>query len=233
MHEIKQAIIMAAGKGERMRPLTNCIPKPLIKVNGTRMIESVIEALLKNEISPIYIVVGYQKELFDYLEKKYKDVQLIENPYFEQANNISSLYAARNHLENTIILDGDQIINNPKVLSKYFEISGYNSVWKDEYTYEWMQIVNNGIVESCLRDGGSCGWQLYSVSRWTEDDGQKLKKLVEQEFEQDPNSNLYWDDLAMFKYRTDFKLGIFEMNEGDVLEIDSFAELQEADPSYR
>ena len=233
MHEIKQAIIMAAGKGERMRPLTNCIPKPLIKVNDTRMIESVIEALLKNEISPIYIVVGYQKELFDYLEKKYKDVQLIENPYFEQANNISSLYAARNHLENTIILDGDQIINNPKVLSKYFEISGYNSVWKDEYTYEWMQIVNNGIVESCLRDGGSCGWQLYSVSRWTEDDGQKLKKLVEQEFEQDPNSNLYWDDLAMFKYRTDFKLGIFEMNEGDVLEIDSFAELQEADPSYR
>ena len=233
MHEIKQAIIMAAGKGERMRPLTNCIPKPLIKVNDTRMIESVIEALLKNEISPIYIVVGYQKELFDYLEKKYKDIQLIENPYFEQANNISSLYAARNHLENTIILDGDQIINNPKVLSKYFEISGYNSVWKDEYTYEWMQIVNNGIVESCLRDGGSCGWQLYSVSRWTEADGQKLKKLVEQEFEQDPYSNLYWDDLAMFKYRSDFKLGIFEMNEGDVFEIDSFAELQEADPSYR
>ena len=216
-----------------MRPLTNCIPKPLIKVNDTRMIESVIEALLKNEISPIYIVVGYQKELFDYLEKKYKDIQLIENPYFEQANNISSLYAARNHLENTIILDGDQIINNPKVLSKYFEISGYNSVWKDEYTYEWMQIVNNGIVESCLRDGGSCGWQLYSVSRWTEADGQKLKKLVEQEFEQDPYSNLYWDDLAMFKYRSDFKLGIFEMNEGDVFEIDSFAELQEADPSYR
>jgi len=232
MNEIKQAIIMAAGKGERMRPLTNSVPKPLIKVNGVRMIESVINALHLNNISPIYVVIGYQKELFAYLETKYEDVFLIENPYFDQANNISSLYAAREHLENSIILDGDQLIKNPKVLSKIFMRSGYNSVWKEGYSGEWMQTVKNGIVESCSRNGGTNAWQLYSVSRWTKEDGMKLKNIVEKEFEKDPNSNLYWDDLAMFKYRTDFKLGIFEMNEDDVIEIDSYEELQKVDSSY-
>lgn len=232
MHTVEQAIIMAAGKGERMRPLTNTVPKPLIKVNGIRMIESVIQALKDNDISPIYIVVGYQKELFSYLEKKYEDLHLIENPYYEQANNISSLYVTRDHLENAIILDGDQIINNPSVLSKEFKTSGYNSVWKNEHTSEWLQTVENDKVISCSRNGGIKGWQLFSVSRWTKEDGKKLKKIVAKEFEAHPTSNLYWDDLALFKYSNDFELGIYEMNTGDVIEIDSFHELQEIDPSY-
>ena len=58
MNTVKRAIIMAAGSGERMHPLTLEIPKPLIPVNGVRMIESVIEGLLANNIREIYIVVG-------------------------------------------------------------------------------------------------------------------------------------------------------------------------------
>ena len=95
MHQASKAIIMAAGKGERMHPVTEKTPKPLIRVKGQRMIESVIEALRRNGITEIYIVVGYLKEQFEELAEQWPGVQLIENPYYETCNNISSLYAAR------------------------------------------------------------------------------------------------------------------------------------------
>ena len=61
-HIVNCAIVMAAGKGERMHPLTLTTPKPLILVNGERMIDSVIHALHQNGIFEIYAVVGYLTE---------------------------------------------------------------------------------------------------------------------------------------------------------------------------
>ena len=53
MYEVKHAIIMAAGMGNRMQPLTLETPKPLIKVNGNRMIDTSIRALHANGIHEI------------------------------------------------------------------------------------------------------------------------------------------------------------------------------------
>ena len=66
-HKAERAIIMAAGKGKRMQPLTLETPKPLIKVNGVRMIDTIIRGLHANGITEIYVVVGYLKEKFSEL----------------------------------------------------------------------------------------------------------------------------------------------------------------------
>lgn len=229
MNHVERAIILAAGKGERMRPVTNDLPKPLVKVNGTRMIDSIISALRKNGINDIYIVVGYLKEKFEYLNGI---ATIIENPYYEACNNISSLYVARNYLENSIILDGDQLILNPDILSGEFERSGYNAVWTDSKTDEWLLRLENGIIKSCSRTGGSKGWQLYSVSRWSKPDGKRLKEHVKNEFERG-NRQIYWDDVALFCHPDEYELGIKEMLFGDILEIDNYSELVDIDPSYK
>ncbi len=214
-----------------MQPLTLSVPKPLVKVKGTRMIDGIIAALHANGITEIYIVVGYKKEQFEYL-KSIEGITLIDNPFFDRANNIASLYCARKYLEDAIVLDGDQIIVNPKVLRADFEKSGYNAVWTEEPTKEWLMQVENNRVISCSRNGGNLGWQLFSVSRWTKEDGERLRDCLEREFVQHKNCDIYWDDLALFIYPDDFDLGIMKMQLGDVIEIDDLQELATIDESY-
>lgn len=232
LQTVKRAIIMAAGRGERMRPLTLATPKPLIRVNGERMIDSVIHALHQNGIFEIYVVVGYKKELFAGLEEEYPGLKLIENPDYDRSNNIASLYFAREFLSDCIILDGDQIIRNPAVLSPEFKRSGYNAVWTNEETSEWLLTVKGGVITHCSRTGDKGGWQLYSISRWSAEDGEKLRRHLELEFEEKKNTGIYWDDVPIFCHPEEYELGIREMSQDDVVEIDTLEELAAQDPGY-
>lgn len=232
-NHVRRAIIMAAGTGNRMHPVTLHTPKPLIRINGERMIDSVIKALHANGIEEIYVVTGYLKEQFRDLPEQYPGLSLIENPYYDTCNNIASLYVAREHLGDCMILDGDQIVYNPRILNPEFTLSGYSCVYTDEPTDEWLMEVKDGIVTSCSRTGGSHGWQLFSVSRWTKEDGMKLKAHLEEEFEIKKNRQIYWDDVAMFCHPEDYTLGIYPMNREDLIEIDSFEELTHIAPEYK
>ena len=69
MHRIERAIIMAAGKGERMHPLTEKTPKPLIRVRGKRMIETVIEALCQKDESGTKLRPTNDDVTYDYTFK--------------------------------------------------------------------------------------------------------------------------------------------------------------------
>lgn len=233
MNKITRAIIMAAGKGTRMHPITETLPKPLIRVHGKRMIDTIIEALHENGIYEIYVVVGYLKEAFQNLPNEIKGITLIQNPYFDTCNNISSLYVAKDYISNAIIIDGDQIVTDSTILSSEFENSGYNCVWQENDSKEWMLTLDDHYkVLSCSRIGGNHAWQLYGISRWTKEDGIKLKELLELEFKEKKNTQIYWDDIAMFEHFDEFNLQGYPMHAGGVKEIDSLDELIEEDSSY-
>lgn len=232
MYKVERAIIMAAGIGSRMQPVTLTTPKPLVRVNGVRMIDTVIQGLHNNGIYEIYVVVGYLKEQFYDLEKEYPGLTIIDNPYYDQCNNIASLYVARDYIENAIILDGDQIIYHDSILCPQFKRSGYNCIWTDSPTDEWVLTLENDVVCGCSRTGGSHGWQLFSISRWNAEDGKKLMKHLEIEFEEKKNRDIYWDDVALFCYPQEYQLGIIEMKQGDIIEVDNYSELVALDSTY-
>lgn len=233
MHQAKRAIILAAGAGERLFPITKTIPKPLVKVHGQRMIDSAIMALRVNGIEEIYVVVGYLKEKFSGLEELYPGLSLIENPYYNSCNNISSLYVAKEHLSDVIIMDADQIINQRNVLLPYFEKSSYCCFWQeDEKTTEWILEVEGDEVKNCLPSGGKIGWQLQSVSFWSAEDGKKLQKDIEDIFITQNRTEIYWDDIALNVNPSNYDLGIRQISQGDIVEIDSLDELTAYDSSY-
>ena len=119
------------------------------------------------------------------------------------------------------------MLRNSAVLSPEAERSGYNAVWREQETREWlMELDDQGIVSGCSRTGGSRGWQLYSVSRWSREDGLQLAQDVAEAFEAG-KKDIYWDDVPFFVHPEHYRLGIRAMTAGDVTEIDSIEELKQ------
>lgn len=242
MNQVKRAVIVAAGIGTRMRPVTDAMPKPLVPVHGVRMIDTIIGGLHENGIYEIYVVVGYLKEKFAELPEQYPGLTLIENPDYNDANNISSLYYAREHLEDAVILDGDQVILDPKILRPEFQRSGYCCFYSHVPTKEWVLTLEepekklcpeDRVVVSCSRTGGPEGWELHSVSFWSKEDGARLRSHLELEYMGKRNRDIYWDDVALFCHREEYQLGIRPIEREQLLEIDSLEELAQYDPAYQ
>ena len=213
--------------GTRLKPATDDTPKPMVKVNGVRIIDTVIDALHANGINEIHIVTGYLAGRFSEVKQKYPDVDILYNPYYATRNNISSMFVAREYLQNAICVDGDQIIYNPEILSPYFDYSGYAGSLLHDETDEWvMQTDELGIVTSASI-GGNHGWQLFGISRWTSEDGLKLKRYIEEEYLVKKNYDIWWDNIPLFIHPEDFKLKVRRIMKGDLKEIDNFYELIE------
>ena len=101
-HRVDNAVIMAAGLSKRFAPVNAYCPKGLTLVKGEVLIERQIRQLQEAGITDIYVVVGYKKELFYYLEDKY-DIKIIENNQFNTKDNTESLYLVKDILRNTYI----------------------------------------------------------------------------------------------------------------------------------
>ena len=78
-YRAKRAVFIAAGFGSRLVPITLNTPKSLIRVKGERIIDSMLDAVIKAGIEEIIIVRGYLSEQFDQLLYKYPNIKFIEN----------------------------------------------------------------------------------------------------------------------------------------------------------
>lgn len=232
MEKIQRAIILAAGEGSRLRPVTLTTPKPLIQVNGVRLIDTGIEALKRNGIHEIYIVTGYKKELFYDIYKNDPEIKILENTNYLLGNNITSLYVARDHLAGAFIMEGDLRIYNDAILNVNIEKSGY-CVSRPRKVSEWALKVEDNTIVSCDVTGATGEFRLWGVSMWTEEDGTKLSKLVRSYVEDIGDWSIYWDELALFKYNNQFDLGIRTIQDEDIIEIDTFEELKSIDSHYQ
>lgn len=144
-YRVKRAVIIAAGFGSRLVPVTLNTPKPLVRVNGKRIIDGIIDALLAAGIDDIVIVRGYLSEQFDQLLYKYPMIRFIENPAYNEANNISSAMCARYLLSEAYVCEADLLISNPAIIKKYNYRSNFLGIKKDR-TDDWCFDVVDGII---------------------------------------------------------------------------------------
>ena len=129
-YRAKRAVFIAAGFGSRLVPVTLDTPKPLVFVNGKRMIDGLIDACINAGINDIYVVRGYLGEKFDGLLSKYPMIKFIDNPMYNTANNISSAFCARELLCNSYVFEADLLISNEKIIVPYHYTSDFLAIKK-------------------------------------------------------------------------------------------------------
>lgn len=229
-YKVERAIFIAAGFGSRLVPITLNTPKPLIRVNGKRIIETMLDAVLRAGIEEIYIVRGYLADNFDILLKDYPMIKFIDNLSYNEANNISSAMAVRELFGNSYVFDGDLILYNQDLVSPYQYSSNYLGIPK-ERTDDWCLKTRNGKVTGMHLGGRNC-YHMFGVSYWTKEDGAKFKKHIQEVYYSPGGKERYWDQVILDYHIDEYDVTVRECSHSDIVEIDTFRELKELDSTY-
>ncbi len=229
-YRAKRAVFIAAGFGSRLVPITFNTPKPLVRVHGKRIIDGLIDACLAAGIEEIYIVRGYLAEQFDQLLYKYPMIRFLENPVYNEANNISSSMVARYMLSNAYVFEADLLISNPAIIKKYHYTSDFLAI-KKERTDDWCFEVKDGIITEEKVGGYDC-WQMVGISYWNEADGHKLSQDIADVYAMPGGKERYWEQVPLVYRREHYAVEVAECFEDDIIEIDTFRELKEIDKTY-
>ena len=231
-YRVKRAVFIAAGFGSRLIPITLNTPKPLVRVHGVRIIDRLIDACIAAEIPEIYIVRGYLAEQFDQLRYKYPQIRFLENPTYNEANNIGSALAARTILSNAYVFEADLLISNPAIIRKYHYSSDFLAIRKDR-TDDWCFSVKDGIItEEKVGGEGPDIWQMVGISYWNEEDGKKLANDIYDVYSSPGGKERYWEQVPLVYRKDHYSVSVLECREEDIVEIDTFSELKAIDRSY-
>ena len=231
-YRAKRAIFIAAGFGTRLVPITLNTPKPLVRVHGVRIIDRLIDACLGVGINDIYIVRGYHAEQFDELLYKYPMIKFLENPVYNEANNISSSLVARYMLSNAYVFEADLLISNPKIIKKYHYSSDFLAI-KKERSDDWCFKVKDGIiVEEKVGGEGDDVWQMVGISYWDEADGHKLSQDIADVYASPGGKERYWEQVPLVYRKEHYSVQVMECHDEDIVEIDTFNELKAIDKTY-
>lgn len=189
------AIILAAGMGTRLRPLTNDIPKCLVKVCGVPMVERQIEFLHDRGITDITLISGYKADALNYLIEKF-GVDIIFNDRFDICNNIYSMYLAKNRFENTYVIEGD-VFMSENCFTPNITKSTYFAMWKDSFRNEWRLDTDiNGKLEHVTIGDGS-GLIMSGISFWNAEHSQIINNEIARLVATESYENFFWDNAVL------------------------------------
>ena len=223
----KNAIILAAGFGMRMVPISTEIPKGLLEVHGEPLIERTIRQLHEAGIREIYVVVGFMKEKYEYLIDGF-DVTLIVNPEYAAKNNLHSLKRALRHLSNSYIIPCDIWCDqNPyrrRELYSWYMVSDLVDNDSSVRVNRKMELVSTPALT-----GGNA---MVGISYLLEEQAAVVRKRIEA-YSQDPRCDGYFWEEALYQDDKNQKDKMIVtarvVHTTDVMEINTYEQLRELD----
>lgn len=218
----KNAIILAAGFGMRMVPVNMSIPKALLKVNEDTLIARLIKQLKEKGIDEIYIVVGFQREKFEYLIDKY-NVKLIVNPEYATKNNLHSLNLAAKYIEDTYIIPCD-IYSKENPFDEYELYSYYMLTDKTIENPEFRVNRNMEIVKPKSNEEGN---RVIGISYISKEDSIILKENLSKLDKDKSYDNSFWEEALYDKNKMVVSAKIIE--DEKIVEVDTYKDLYELD----
>ena len=203
-----RAVILAAGKGSRLVPLTENKPKCLVRVYGKPILGYQIDAFLDNGIKDIIVVAGYKFDMVKrFVDENYGgNVKVLENRDYDTTNNMYSLYLLKDYIngESFFLCNGD-VIFDKTILSSYLQLEDENStIFYDSecFSDESMKIVidKEGYVRSISKDikshkASGCSIDLYFFKRKeSELLFDEMRKIIEVD-----DNKVQWTEVAILK----------------------------------
>ena len=159
-------------------------------------------------------------------------IKFLENPVYNEANNISSSLVARYMLSNAYVFEADLLISNPKIIKKYHYTSDFLGI-KKERSDDWCFKVKDGIiVEQNVGGEGDDIWQMVGISYWNEMDGHKLSQDIADVYASPGGKERYWEQVPLRYCKNHYSVEIKECFDEDIVEIDTFKELKAIDKAY-
>ena len=245
----RRAVILAAGYGMRMVPVSNT-PKALLEVRGERLVERQIRQLRAAGVGDISVVAGYRKEQFEYLTDEF-GVTLLLNPDYALSNNLHSLALAARQLENCYVLPCDLYCEeNP---FRPYELCSWYAVSEEEDPASDVRLNRKG--ELVRRDGAAdapvaafggaaaakpnSGSRMVGIAYFCGPEAEALRERLLQ-LDADPRfRNAFWEE-ALYDPGSDTGRGRKQAGSrmavpgrvlpaGDAVEINTYEQLRELD----
>ena len=221
-HAPKRAVILAAGFATRMVPINLDTPKALLEVNGETLIERLIKQLQEVGIYEIYVVVGYQKEKFDYLIDDY-GVQLIVSKHYATKNNLHSLRKALKHMTNAYIVPCDLWCReNP-----FHALELYSWYMVSDQADPDSAVRVNRKQELVLADSGKAGNTMLGIAYLTGEASKNVKERIELLCEDHRHDADFWESALFEKDRMIVASKVVSANA--VIEINTYEQLRDLD----
>ena len=169
-----KALILAAGLGSRLAPITDNVPKSMVPVNGKPILVKQIENLLNNGVKNITIITGYKSEVIEELiRNNYPSINIIKSEDYINTNNMYSAYLAKNKLygEEFLMMNAD-VYYDDTIIAELLKKEYVNAIVTDIGTYneESMKVIEeNGRLVSISKqidkeDALGCSIDVYKFS---------------------------------------------------------------------
>ena len=231
-YRVRRAIILAAGFGSRMMPATADRPKPMVTVNGVRIIDTLLDALDNAGIRDITIIGGYCFNRLSELLEKYPYLTLRKNREYDTTNNISSAMLALDRLQGgSYLCEADLFITNPGIINKYQYGSNILGSYSME-TDDWCFDMTDGCVSN-YRKGGVYCYNYYGISYWSAEDCDRLREDFRAVYEGPEGRGYFWEFIPFVLRKDRYNVEIRPCRKQDIMEIDNYYELAQLDPGYK
>ena len=209
-------VILSAGMGSRLMPLTKDKPKPLLEINGMTLLERMIKHLMNEDITEFIVIVGYNKDkVIDFtptLEEKYAiSIKIIENEKYDVTNTSVSTYLASKYIEENqkddfILINGDNVVD-PEIITRIAErentsliVDNFKDLNEESFkliiedeTFNEDKSISNGTIKEIGKgiDIPSSTGEFIGVSKVSAKDISKFNEILEDLMEEDKQN--YYD----------------------------------------